>query len=432
MTDSSATLEQWLERLMHQHSSAIDLGLERVGEVARRLGLLDQPLAPRVISVAGTNGKGSTVAMLDACARACGLNSVCYTSPHLLRYNERVRINGLEASDAALVAAFERIEQARLAEPAISLSYFETGTLAAALIIRQQAPDIAILEVGLGGRLDAVNIFDADVAVVTTIALDHADYLGTDISVIGREKAGIMRSGGAAVLGSRTLPDSVSAYAEQIGARVVATLGTTFDYAASVVGLDWHGINAEGQQCHFEQLAQPQLPLDNAASALQALMLAGIEPSQAQICRAFESLSLPGRMQRIGRWRLDVAHNPHAAGWVARRLASEPAPQGRLALLAMLGDKDANSVVAELAPVIDGWVCATIEGERGRSAATLAERVAAEGGQVFFEASSVMDALTWIDKNEALADWEVLVCGSFVTVAAALEWLNKRSQGVGG
>ncbi|MGJ8513468.1 Dihydrofolate synthase/folylpolyglutamate synthase [Carnimonas sp. R-84981] len=432
MTDSSASLDQWLERLMHQHHAAIDLGLERVAEVARRLGLLDQPLAPRVISVAGTNGKGSTVAMIDACAQACGLSSVCYTSPHLLRYNERVRVNGLEASDAELVAAFERIERARLAEPAVSLSYFETGTLAAALIIRQQSPDIAILEVGLGGRLDAVNIFDADVAVVTTIALDHADYLGTDISVIGREKAGIMRAGGAAVLGSRTLPDSVAEYAEQLGVRVVAALGTTFDYHTSSGQFDWHGIAAKGQPLRLEQLAQPQLPLDNAASALQALVLAGIEPDQAQVSQAFEALTLAGRMQRIGRWCLDVAHNPHAAGWVARKLANGPVPQGRIALLAMLGDKDANSVVSELAPVIDGWVCATIEGDRGRSAASLAERVIAGGGQVMFEAHSVADALVWIDKNEALADWEVLVCGSFVTVAAALEWLNKRSQGVDG
>src|SRR5690554_4454124 len=203
------TLEAWLEYLEQAHPVGIDLGLDRVIKVARRMGLLKVRLAPRVITVAGTNGKGSTVAMLEALARAHGLTTGTYTSPHLLQYNERVQLNGQAVNDDALISAFEEVEAARLAAEPVSLTYFEVGTLAAlALFIRYQ-PDLVVLEVGLGGRLDAVNVIDADVAVITTIAHDHASYLGDDLAQIGREKAGIMRPDRPVVLGSETLPDSV-------------------------------------------------------------------------------------------------------------------------------------------------------------------------------------------------------------------------------
>lgn len=436
-TVQSSTLEQWLERLTQQHPVAIDLGLERVGEVARRLGLLDGPLAPKVITVAGTNGKGSTVTMIDACARAHGLKSVSYTSPHLLHYNERVRINGEPVSDDQLIKAFEQIEFSRLEMPEISLSYFEVGTLAAALIIKEQAPDIAVLEVGLGGRLDAVNLFDADVAIVTTIALDHADYLGTDISVIGQEKAGIMRRGRYAVLGSRELPASVSDHARKVGVKEYVTLGTDFDHESMPErSQQWHwsGKGVTGELLSLDSLPDPHLPLDNAASALQALTYAGVVLTQDKVIAALQHVSLPGRMQRMGRWVLDVAHNPHAARYIASRISAAdrrgtpPSSVGieRTALLAMLGDKDADEVIAALAPVVNDWVCASIEGPRGRKGEDLAQRVKAHGGEVLQVTDSVEDALAWIVQSPRLVTHEVLVCGSFVTVAAALEWLEGR------
>ncbi|MGJ8524693.1 Dihydrofolate synthase/folylpolyglutamate synthase [Halomonadaceae bacterium LMG 33818] len=434
---SPGTLEDWLDRLSAQHPVVIDLGLDRLTLVAERLGLLAERLAPRVVTVAGTNGKGSTVAMIDACARAHGLSSVTYTSPHLLRYNERVRINGEEASDKQLIDAFEIIEKARLEAPAVSLSYFEVGTLAAALLIRQAAPDIAIMEVGLGGRLDAVNLFDADVSVVTTIGLDHAEYLGSDLSVIGREKAGIMRASGCAVLGSRELPASVRAHAEALGVQSVAELGVEFDYRVDTPShaarnWSWQGISASSKVLELISLAQPGLPLDNAASALQALSFLDIDLEADTVSRAFAEISLPGRLQRIDRWILDVAHNPHAAHYIATQLKSDVlAPQSqspveRIAVLAMLGDKDAEGVVAELNDVIQGWYCAGVKGPRARSGEDLAKLVKAQGGKVIGVSESVSKALDDIQEMPEWADTDILVCGSFLTVTAALEWLEAR------
>lgn len=435
MSVETLTLEQWLAHFEGQHGKAIDLGLERVGEVARRLGLMDGPLAPHVITVAGTNGKGSTVAMLDACARAAGLSTACYSSPHFLHYNERIALDGRQATDAELISAFERIDAAQGEDPAISLSYFEAGTLAAALLIRDQVPDLALLEVGLGGRLDAVNLFDADVAVVTTIALDHADYLGSDLNVIGQEKAGIMRAGKQAVLGSRELPPTVAQHALDIGVAQCVQLGQQFDGIlldtaqapmtgkAGATQWQWQGQSLSGASLRLGSLDHPGLPLDNAASALQALALIGVEPDQEMVNRAFASIRLPGRMQKSGRWLLDVAHNPHAAHYVASQLAHESQP--RIGLLAMLGDKNADDVISALSPVIDGWVCATIEGSRGRAGSDLAHRVEAQGGQVLAVVPTVQAALDGIESNKTLAHRDVLVCGSFVTVAAALKWLEK-------
>lgn len=424
-------LERWLERLARQHPLTIDLGLERVAGVAARLGLLEAPLAPRVITVAGTNGKGSTVAMIESCARAHGLSCVSYTSPHLLRYNERVRVDGREIGDEELITAFERIEAARRQGDEISLSYFEVGTLAAALVVKQRAPDIAVLEVGLGGRLDAVNLFDADVAVITTIAQDHAEYLGTDLEIIGREKAGIMRAGACAVLGSRSLPVSVAARAAAVGVARLATLGETFDHARDAEsGWRWHGEDASGAALSFAPLPDPGLPLDNAASAVQALVLAGVPLEHERLVAGFAEVHLPGRLQRIQRWWLDVAHNPHAARYLAERLRErdrhQPRQGRRLVLLAMLGDKDADGVIEALMPVVDGWVCAGLDGERGRSGADLVARISAQGGDVFEVAEGVVEAIEWIEADPQFVGDEVLVCGSFFTVSKALEWLQER------
>lgn len=416
-----ADLVGWLAYLERQHPVSIDLGLERVAAVAKRMGLFDRPIAGRVISVAGTNGKGSTVAMLDVLARTHGLSTACYTSPHLLRYNERLRLDGHEASDALLVAGFQRVEAARQAGEPITLTYFEAGTLAALACIAERQPALAILEVGLGGRLDAVNILAADVAVITTVAQDHAAFLGSDLERIGYEKAGIMRAGHPVVLGSTSLPASVAEHAKALGAPQY-TLGTAFTHGGSAHGWQWHGDDGQSLALTLERLPDPGLPLDNAATALQALALVlDSATSLDPVCcrQALGQVQLAGRLQWRGQWCLDVAHNPHAAHYVAMRLAERPLTGKRYALLGMLADKDAEGVVAELAEQIDAWVTVTLGGERARSAEALAETLSAAGLPVLQCAANVAAGMAWLDERLDSGD-EVLVCGSFFTVAEAL------------
>ncbi|TFH88200.1 bifunctional tetrahydrofolate synthase/dihydrofolate synthase [Billgrantia azerbaijanica] len=415
------TLDAWLARLEAAHPVGIDLGLERVAEVARRMGLAGRLPASRVISVAGTNGKGSTVAMLEALARAHGLATATYTSPHLLRYNERLRLDGAEVDDATLIAGFEAVEAARLAPEPVSLTYFEVGTLAALWAIARRRPDLAILEVGLGGRLDAVNVIDADVAVITTVARDHAAYLGDDLDGIGREKAGILRAKRPAVLGSVRLPAGVHDVVREKGA-VPYTLGDHFRRGEpSAKGWRWVGRDTVGELLDLSDLPDPGLPLDNAATALQALALVGVELEAVACGRALGSVSLPGRMQWLGQWCLDVGHNPHAAAYLARRLAARPCAGRTWVLLGMLADKDADGVIAALAPVADAWVPVTLAGERARPATDLAERLAAHGATVAWLAEAPEAGAEWLAQCLAPED-RVLVCGSFFTVAAILAW----------
>ncbi|SEM94345.1 bifunctional tetrahydrofolate synthase/dihydrofolate synthase [Halomonas caseinilytica] len=423
MRDASPSpLDAWLSRLEAAHPVGIDLGLERVAEVARRMGLLDGPVAGRVITVAGTNGKGSTVAMLDALARHHGLSAATYTSPHLLRYNERLCLDGHEADDATLIAGFEAVEAARLDGEPISLTYFEVGTLGALHAIRAFSPEVAILEVGLGGRLDAVNVLDADVAVVTTIARDHAAFLGDDLEGIGREKAGIMRAGRPAVLGSSDLPASVRSTAEALSASVHA-LGTAYGVEREAASWRWW--------CDIGQalrgLPDPGLPLDNAATALMALQLAGVELDETASRQALGSVVLPGRMQWRGAWCLDVGHNPQAAAYVAGRLAERPVAGRTFALLGMLGDKDADGVIEALAPSIDAWVPVTLEGERARSADELAIRLEALDQEVVHCDVSPAQGAAWLEAHLAPQD-RVLVCGSFFTVGGVLAAWAARAQ----
>ncbi|WP_251976602.1 bifunctional folylpolyglutamate synthase/dihydrofolate synthase [Salinicola avicenniae] len=428
----SATLDDWLVRLESQHPVAIDLGLERVAAVAERLQLTAAPLATRVVTVAGTNGKGSTVAMLERLARAHGLSTASYTSPHLLRYNERLCFDGTPTDDDTLVAAFERVEQARLDGDPISLTYFEAGTLAALVAIADVHPELAILEVGLGGRLDAVNVIDSDIAVVTTIARDHADFLGDDLEGIGFEKAGILRAGRPAVLGSRSLPQSVSTRIDALGVRA-HWLGRDFDHTDAALDAEpddgdegrwtWAGVDGTGRQRVLVGLPDPGLPLDNAAVALQVLALCDVTPEAGSVRTALASVALPGRLQWLGNWCLDVAHNPHAAAYVASRLARRERPARRIALLGMLADKDAAAVAAALAPVIDAWLPVGLEGARGRDGASLAALLADEGYATLPPAATPTAGVAWLTA-QASADDEILVCGSFLTVAEALAALE--------
>jgi dihydrofolate synthase/folylpolyglutamate synthase len=423
MPDSlqSFSLQQWLQHLETLHPVGIDLGLERVSQVAARMGLLSSPIAPCVITVAGTNGKGSTLAMIDSVARAHGLRVGTYTSPHLLRYNERVTIDGQEADDQLLVQGFEHVERARLQDTKISLTYFEAGTLCGLWCLSNAELDLAVLEVGLGGRLDAVNIIDADVAIVTTIAQDHANFLGTDIAQIGREKAGIFRVGQPAVLGSQTLPDSVAECAQALAAPTF-TLGQEFEHqmiAGEHFKWRWQGHKANGAIIVIEELPDPGLPMDNAATALQALVLTGLVLEKNHVQTALSTVQLAGRLQWIGPWCLDVGHNPHAAEYVVRHLPPPPEGGRQWGLIGMLNDKDIDGVIQALTTRISDWVCVSLTGERGCQASELSQRIIAKGGRVHFCADTPQAGADWLAKVLTPND-RVLATGSFFTVAALL------------
>ena len=416
------SLKQWLQHLETLHPVGIDLGLERVSEVAERMGLLASPIAPCVITVAGTNGKGSTLAMIDSVARAHDWRVGTYTSPHLLRYNERVKIAGQEADDQLLVQGFEQVERARLQGSEISLTYFEAGTLCGLWCLASAELDLAVLEVGLGGRLDAVNIVDANVAIVTTIAQDHASFLGTDLAQIGREKAGIFRANRPAVLGSQTLPSSVAECAEVLAAPTFS-LGQQFTHQATAAEPNqwrWQGQRADGLSIVVDELPDPGLPIDNAATALQSLVLAGLGLEKSRVQAALASVQLAGRLQWIGPWCLDVGHNPHAAEYVVRHLPSPPAGGRQWGLIGMLNDKDIDGVIESLASRISDWVCVSLSGERGCQASELSQRIIAQGGRVHFSADSPQAGVDWLAQVLTPND-RVLATGSFFTVAALLD-----------
>jgi dihydrofolate synthase/folylpolyglutamate synthase len=415
------TLDEWLDYQLLVHPKTIAMGLERVGAVAKRLHV-GKP-ATHVVTVAGTNGKGSTVAFIEAIANAQGLKVGAYTSPHLLRYNERVRIDGADAEDAALIAAFERIEQARGADSndAIPLTYFEFGTLAALLLFEQSQLDLAILEVGLGGRLDATNIVDPDVAVVTTVDVDHQDYLGNDRESIGFEKAGILRAGKPAVFGEKDPPSSLLRRAYELGA--VAIRGHS-DYLIEMKenGWRWHepGYDIE---LPLPAIAAPA-QLDNAAAAIAALRALPVEFSKAAIQRGIADARVPGRLQTIQtdpEIVLDVGHNPQAARQLAEWLQRHPKPTR--AVFSALADKDIEGIVAVLTPHIGFWHLAGIDdaGPRGLTGAALSERLAsllpADRREAHIDVGQGLRSA-----RASVANCErVLVFGSFHTVAAALK-----------
>ena len=367
------SVDQWLRWQETLHPATIDLGLERVARVGERLGI-GPGFAPgkrpfAVIVVAGTNGKGSSIAMLEAIYQAGGYSTAAYTSPHLLRYNERVRLDGVEVSDAALRAAFAQVDAARAD---IRLTYFEFGTLAALLLIAAHAPDVALLEIGLGGRLDAVNIVAADATLITNIALDHQQWLGDDRDSIAAEKAGILRAGVSAVFGEADVPLAISERAEQLGTPL-RWPGQGFDYrelSGARAGWRWSGeggevldlplpalpgrqqiANAAAVMAVLQQL-QPRLPLTDEArrDGLRTAELAG----RMQTVLLTDSASDPDAAPLL----LDVAHNPRATAALAARLADTPVDGRTLAIIAVLDDKDLAGMLTPLLPLVDGWYCA--------------------------------------------------------------------------
>ncbi|MES3008105.1 MAG: bifunctional tetrahydrofolate synthase/dihydrofolate synthase [Pseudomonadota bacterium] len=420
------TLSQWLDTIQALHPSEIDLGLQRVRAVATRLGLT-RP-APLVITVAGTNGKGSTVAMLEAIFSAAGYRVGTYTSPHLLVYNERVRILGRVATDAELCDSFALIEARR---GDISLTYFEFSTLAGLLLMEQAGLDVAVLEVGLGGRLDAVNIIDADLSIVTSIGLDHQDWLGDNREDIGREKAGIFRAGVPAVSGDIDTPQSIVQEAERLGLPL-SLQGKDFGFTARAMDWDWWGEDRQGKSLALPGLPRPALDLVNAATVLQAIALQPLPVTREAIAAGLQTVVLAGRFQalrdpRTGvAVRVDVAHNPHAAVLLSEKLAAlrsrgELRGQVRV-VLAMMSDKDQVGFYGVLESAVDIWYIAAFAQPRCQDAQTLHDRLGGAGATVSGPYDSVVAAYH-AACEQAGQDDLVLVTGSFGTVADAVQYI---------
>lgn len=438
------TLAEWLTLQESVHPKTIDMDLTRVVPVAHTLKVA-APAFP-VITVGGTNGKGSVAAHLEALLRARGALTGLFTSPHFVRYNERIRVDGAEVDDAQLISAFERIEAAR---GPITLSFFEYNTLAALLIFTARPVDVAVLEVGLGGRLDATNLVAADVAVLASVGFDHRDWLGDTLELIGAEKAGIFRAGRPAVLGTPDMPASVYGAISTVGAKDYVA---ERDFSWRVVDERWDYL---GLNCSLRDLPPSALAgsiqYRNAATALAALEALAARDSSARdavraltsrlkpldravVSGALAAVRLAGRFQVVPgevEWILDIAHNEPAARVLAAQLRERGAPhagaaRGRKgltwAVIGVLADKDASAIAAALMDVVDRWIVCALPGPRGRSAEELAQRLKRPASAVTLAADVVSGCE--LARSMSRPGDRVLVCGSVHTVGPALEWLQ--------
>lgn len=422
MSLAGLPLTDWLSRLETFSPDEIELGLDRVLAVLGRMAIA-RPA--RVIHVGGTNGKGSSVAMLRALLAADGTIVGTYMSPHVFEYNERICIDGSAASDEQIIAAFEQVEAAR---EGIALTYFEYGTLAALAVFDAMKVGTAILEVGMGGRLDAVNAVDPDAALITNVSLDHCEWLGGDIESIAFEKAGIMRPGVPIVFADRVIPETILRQAEETGAMLVAA-GRDYDW--SVANDDrwaWRG-----QRHEFRSLAPPSMAgtvqVQNAAGVLALLEAIGVDSvmDATSIDGALGTVSLPGRMQLLAgepEYLFDVAHNPAAATALAGTLAAAGA-DGLVAIIGMLDDKDVEGIVTPLAGIVDRWIAVTADSPRAIDAAELARRIANQVDAACLIADSAEAAIAE-SREFAVDGGRVLVTGSFYIAGPLLARLSAR------
>ena len=412
-------LDEWLTKIEAYTAQEIILGLERVDALLQRL---DLDLPETVFHVAGTNGKGSSVAMLASLLRTTGARVGSYTSPHILRYNERICLGGIAATDAQIIAAFELIESVR---GDIPLTYFEFGTLAAMVVFSRADIEMAVLEVGMGGRLDAVNAIEPTAGLITNVSLDHCAWLGDDIEAIAGEKAGIMRAVKPIIFAARDRPSTITEHADAVGSRLIAA-GRDYEWSINGDQWSWRGANHE-----LHNLARPCVPGDiqiqNAAGVLALLEAAGFESllRADAIASAFGDLQLPGRLQSVGEnFLLDVAHNPAAGAALADALGEQKVAGTTSAILGMLDDKDVEGVVAPLSACVDQWIAVTADNPRATPAGELARRIANTTNRACLISNCLSDAIEHA-RNSAGKDDRVLVTGSFYVVGAVLELLER-------
>jgi len=414
------SLDDWLRWQESLSPRAIDLRLDRVERVARRLPLTPPPGC--VFTISGTNGKGSTAGFLDSLMAAAGRGAGRYTSPHLVRYNERICVNGTAVDDERLIDAFETVEAARGEEP---LTYFEFGTLAAMEVFSRAGSDVWILEVGLGGRLDAVNMIDPDYSLITTVALDHQAWLGQTINEIAIEKAGIMRTGAPAFYGDQPVPAAIEARAGELDTRLHC-FARDFDFEAGDDTWSWRGESEV-----LTRLPKPDLA-DGAQLRNVSLVLAVVEAhdrtllDRSLVSAALEARRPDGRFQVIRReheWVLDVAHNPQASSVLAERLRGLADPGETTVVIGMLADKQIESVVAELAVGVDRWIVCSVDDPRAMAAEDLAVRIAKAGGENVVTGGEP-DAAYALAARLTGPGGRIVVCGSFRAVGPALRWLD--------
>jgi dihydrofolate synthase/folylpolyglutamate synthase len=415
-------LNAWLDYIMSLHPTEIELGLDRVAKVATNLAL-SKP-APLVVLVAGTNGKGSCVACIEAILQETGLKTASYTSPHLHQYNERIRVESEMVTDEHLCKAFTEVEQSR---QGTTLSYFEFGTLAALWLIQRSDVDVAILEVGLGGRLDAVNIVDPDVSVITSIAIEHSAWLGNSVEEIGREKAGILRRNIPAVYGDKAPPGSIVKIASELNTRLYIQ-DIDFDYVLNGPSSNWswRGISVNNENLEYRNLPVPTIDLRNASTALQAIAQLPVEVFSQSVVRAFAKVQLAGRFelcrdQNTGiQVILDVAHNPAAATFLARKLKannhSAKAKRRIIAVIAVMADKDVDGMYQALESSVDFWYIAEVEETRCMPVAELGNRLRNCNQALSIKEFEQVSNAYQVACNEAETGDIVLVIGSFYTV----------------
>lgn len=426
-TGTFRKLDEWLAWLESLSPHEIVLGLERVRLILDRLA---PRRAPLIINVAGTNGKGSSVAMLEALLQSAGVRTGCYTSPHLVRYNERIRIEGVPVADQDIIDAFTDIERVREGVP---LTFFEFGTLAAVLAFSKADLDAWILEIGMGGRLDAVNAIDPHAVLITNVSLDHCDWLGADVESIAREKAAVMRGGMPAIYGSPDIPAAVRDHARKVGANLLVA-GRDFSFEEAGDHWTW-----QGKRKRLENLRKPGLvgnvQLQNASAvlALVEAVIGRIVPpdllSTENVGNVLAETRLAGRFDVIDdRWILDVAHNPDAARVLGEQLASSVKDRPVTAIVGVLGDKDIGAIIEPLAQQVQRWVAVPIEGSsRAAPAWKTASAIANVTGRPCSVAES-LDAAMQTSKRWAHDGGLVLVTGSFYVVGPALAWLQTHGD----